>query len=461
MKDILTQMQTDFNTIKQSTQENWFQADASKVAIPQEITELLRKAKDLQAINLLLGRPQREHGGIDVNELQYSADERDGVRSDKGLSNGTYPIFPKRGGFKVPNVVGVEVFRNDTRVVREGYKREMDWADPIRGEITEFSEHSRQRLAFIANNTPVEFKSMLTLTCPRHFPRDGRVCKWHFDRFMDAMKRKFGEFEWLWFGEFQERGAWHTHMHTDIDLSQHGEVVTLYRKGRKQQYKTVRALHDWASAQWVKIVHKRLTLYQDKRGKIFNKQSLDGSRKMVAEWRPDKNNQRMKDAYRSGISFEPIREKDGARHYVVKYATKMEQKLVPPGFEHVGRFWGCSKGVSDIKPVAKLVGTEAMIKSVLATLEVHKAVKALVKLPKVLFNVGKVMVQDMDMVKEVFVSLDIFRKHATWREKFKRNLFELKFVTYNDIMRVFNELRFSAYSEIDFDTYCKEMEGQY
>jgi hypothetical protein len=455
------QMQTDFNTIKQSTQENWFQADANKVAMPQEISELLRKSEKLKTFNLLLGRPQREHEGVDVSELQYSVDERDGVRSDKGLSNGTYLIFPKRGGFKVPNIVGVEVFRNDTRVVRQGYKREIDWADPIRGEITEFSEHSRQRLAFIANNTLIVFLSMLTLTYPRHFPMDGRVCKWHFDRFMDAMKRKFGEFEWLWFGEFQERDAWHTHIVTNIDMSQHGNYITKYRKGRKQQYVTVKELHDWASKQWLNIVHKRLTLYQDKRGKIFNKQSCDGSRKMVAEWWPDRNYQRMKDAYRSGISFEPVRKEDGLKRYVVKYATKMEQKDVPPGFTHVGRFWGCSKGVADIKPVAKLVGTEAMIKSVLATLEVHQAVKALVKLPKVLFNVGKVMVQDMDMVKEVFVSLETFRKHATWREKFKRNLFELKFVTYNDIMRVFNELRFNAYSEIDFDTYCKEMEGQY
>ena len=43
--------------------------------------------------------------------------------------------------------------------------------------------------------------------------------------------------------------------------------------------------------------------------------------------------------------WEPINEEDGAKKYVTKYATKTEQKTVPPNFKMVGRFWGCSRDI--------------------------------------------------------------------------------------------------------------------
>jgi hypothetical protein len=42
-----------------------------------------------------------------------------------------------------------------------------------------------------------------------------------------------------------------------------------------------------------------------------------------------------------------IRDKDGAKRYVAKYAGKPHQKEVPEWYWDVGRFWGNSRGVKE------------------------------------------------------------------------------------------------------------------
>jgi hypothetical protein len=443
--------------------EYWLNADLAEFRkIPLSIRERLA---DLELLPYRL-RDDRDK----VKELKYTVDEIEGREAEsKGLSNGTYKSFlpprDQKRTFTIPNVVGCEVYTHDTVVVRQGFKRPKDWVDPIRTEITEFSAHSRQRLAFIANNTPIEFQSMITLTYPHVFPTDGFICKWHLDRFREALEREFGKFEYLWFDEWQKRGALHFHLQIDIDIKLHGDLVAKWRHGGKKKYITVESVHQWASKTWTRIIHKELKLYRDNKGVIYNKQDDNGGRELVAYWQPDMTLSRVKDSYRSGISFEPIRERDGARHYVVKYATKMEQKIVPPNFTHVGRFWGCSKAVRDIKPVAKLVTTEPMLKTVLGALDgVHEAVKKLVKLPRVLFNVGRVFCQEIDTVKEVLIPMNEFRQHI---HGFNKPV-ELREIRADQIMRVFQKMGFSQASDAvdgvelsDFDRYCLEMEGQY
>jgi len=46
-------------------------------------------------------------------------------------------------------------------------------------------------------------------------------------------------------------------------------------------------------------------------------------------------------------AWEGIKKQNGARWYILKYATKYKQKEVPSTFKHPGRFWGKSK---DVKP---------------------------------------------------------------------------------------------------------------
>lgn len=44
-------------------------------------------------------------------------------------------------------------------------------------------------------------------------------------------------------------------------------------------------------------------------------------------------------------AWEAVRDQNGAIKYVVSYATKPRQKVVPDAYRDVGRFWGVSRGV--------------------------------------------------------------------------------------------------------------------
>lgn len=191
-----------------------------------------------------------------------------------------YPIGP---------VVAVELYNHDVVVIRKG------WA-PVsvratRSEVTEFSKASRQRLAFIASNTDVRFTSMLTLTYPKEFPTDGKTVKRNLNTFLTYLKRYVDSLGYLWFLEFQKRGAPHIH---------------LLLRGMRVSKVT----QAWVSSTWYRVCGT-------------------GDEKHLA----------------AGTRLERIRKVDGARRYALKYCHKMKQKAVPKGFRNVGRFWGHSRGV--------------------------------------------------------------------------------------------------------------------
>jgi len=50
----------------------------------------------------------------------------------------------------------------------------------------------------------------------------------------------------------------------------------------------------------------------------------------------------------AGTRVERIRKPDGAIRYAAKYCSKKSQKVVPPGYKNVGRFWGCSRGIKPL-----------------------------------------------------------------------------------------------------------------
>lgn len=196
--------------------------------------------------------------------------------------------------YNLGRVIGVELYHNDIVVRREG--KAPDVHEQKRGEIVEFSKASRRRLAFVASNSAVVFRTMITLTYPKEFPNDGKQVKANLREFLTWLKRDTGGCAYLWFLEFQIRGA--PHVHVLIDW--HGKRGT----------DALRCMRFRISAQWYRIVGS-------------------GDYKHL----------------QAGTRVETLRKPDGARRYAVKYAAKMRQKAVPPAYRNVGRFWGCTKGV--------------------------------------------------------------------------------------------------------------------
>lgn len=194
--------------------------------------------------------------------------------------------------YPLPKVIGVELYKQDAVVVRAPGARHS--VKTTRSEVTEFSRASRQRLAFFASNTDVRFTSMITLTYPRQFPNDGKDVKRNLNAFLTALRRKVNNLNYLWFLEFQKRGAPHVHI-----------LVRGLRVHRPTQA--------WVSETWYRLC------------------ATGDPRHLLA-----------------GTRLERVRKPDGARNYAVKYAHKMVQKAVPPDYRNVGRFWGCSKYVRPV-----------------------------------------------------------------------------------------------------------------
>lgn len=195
----------------------------------------------------------------------------------------------------IPPIVGVKVYKNDVVIVRRAGGKPPD--RPTRGPVKEFSRRSRQRLAFVACNTDVVFRTMITLTYPGEFPTDGRNVKRNLHAFLEWLKRDIKAMPYyLWFLEFQQRGAPHYHVLIDWPLPRSRSDVS--------------AVRFRVSCAWYRIVGSQDT------------------RHLAA-----------------GTSVERVRKPDGAARYAVKYAFKMRQKRVPKEYQDVGRLWGCSRDV--------------------------------------------------------------------------------------------------------------------
>lgn len=213
----------------------------------------------------------------------------------------------------IGNVTGIEIYRSDVVVKREGYAPPTK--DRTRAPITEFSKKSRQRLAFVASNTDVCFRSMITLTYPGQYPFDGRQVKKHLNRFLLWFKRDTGRVSVLWFLEFQARGAPHIHILTDRMIPSTAQQ----RSGLRLR----------VSSAWYRIVGS-------------------GDLRHLS----------------AGTRTERLRSLEGGRRYAVKYAMKMKQKVVPELYRNVGRFWGCTRDVAP-KPLDELRCTEDDIRGVM------------------------------------------------------------------------------------------------
>lgn len=231
-------------------------------------------------------------------------------------------------------VVAVAVYRSDVLVIRQG-DTVKSGQKSRRGDIKEMSDESLRRLAFLANNSEQTWGSMVTLTYPSVFPTDGKIVKRHLAAMLRSFKRRLGHITYIWFLEFQQRGAAHIHILLTTKLT---PSITP-------------DLHSWLSQRWYNIVGS-------------------GDEKHLL----------------AGTNWENTRTDDGLRRYVVKYAFKTWQKEVPVGFRQVGRFWGASRDVV-LEPIAIEVSDEEKVRAQLC-LWPYKAVLES-KIPRVLYSASE------------------------------------------------------------------------
>jgi len=190
------------------------------------------------------------------------------------------------------------VYKNDIVVVRiPEWNDNKDRKIAPRGEISEFSYQSRRKLAFVAANTSIVFRTFITLTYPYEWPHDGKQVKKNLRAFLQYLRRVDVDVEYLWFLEFQKRGA--PHIHILVNTPVHKFDV-----------------YD-VSERWYCICAMGDPLHLG-----------------------------------AGTRTEAVRNHERSAAYAVKYALKMYQKDVPHDYRNVGRFWGNSQGV---KPKLKVV----------------------------------------------------------------------------------------------------------
>ena len=179
-----------------------------------------------------------------------------------------------------------------------------------RGKIEFLSMKSRRRLALRAGNSDVVMRSFVTVSYPAEFPCDGKVVKRHLNLLLKSLKRFCGDLEYLWFLEFQKRGAPHLHLFLDYALPAPLAVMKRRDARRVKEVRVNWNCQDWLSQRWFEIVGS-------------------GDEKHLA----------------AGAAWEVIDKPDGAARYVAKESYKTFQKVVPDDFQNVGRFWGTSRGV--------------------------------------------------------------------------------------------------------------------
>lgn len=237
------------------------------------------------------------------------------------------------------------VYANGLEVKRSA-RYPMARSQPIaRKGVFDMSKKSKLRLTHIVANSQVKFNSMFTCTYGDFFiAHDGKELKRQCNLLLTNFRKRFDN-EYIWFLEFTTKQK-RPHLH----------VITTVIPNEWDR--------SWLGQRWsaisVRGYYKRLTggYYPD----VILKHPID-------EWTVATEALKVKHVHEHKENWQPIRKEDGAVRYCLKYAAKEEQKLVPPSFHKVGRFWGTSQGVTP-KPIGKLlIGetmTEAAVREVLA-----------------------------------------------------------------------------------------------
>ena len=216
----------------------------------------------------------------------------------------------------------VEVIRKQTRLTigPNGYSDKND-DETSRGKITHLSRKSLSRLAFLAREATAKMSSMLTLTYGDPYPNNGAYVKQHLNYFLTTLRKNYPSVEYLWFMEFQKRGAPHIHICLNFDpndLDRH--AVAFY----------------WAAGVAQNWEPMSLLAGETKR-RLFD--NMFKVHRHIDQW-------------------QVVKKVDGIARYVTKYSAKPEQKTVPIEFRDVGRFWGNSRGLKPVPVVSDVDMTE-------------------------------------------------------------------------------------------------------
>lgn len=194
-------------------------------------------------------------------------------------------------------VSGADIYPNGTLILKRC--RSTLPVNLKRGKVGKFTKQSLDKLIFYVAETRVQFVSMFTATYGSEFPKSGKAAKRHQNNFLNKLRYHYSP-SYLWFCEFQERGAIHFHFLLTI------EATTANRLS--------------VAKLWVEAT---------------------GAKFQQAEMLRVSSHKK---------AFEAIRKKDNAVSYLTAYATKKRQKTIPGDFSEMGRWWGASRDVKATIP---------------------------------------------------------------------------------------------------------------
>jgi len=222
-------------------------------------------------------------------------------------------------------------------MVLEG--RSLDRRPSRRGVISDFSDSSRRNLAWAYTQGP--WVGMLTLTYPSAelLPRD--LTKSHLHTFLLHLTRR--GIPYLWIMEFQRRGQVHYHVWVGRNLTDTTDSVTLERRRRCYPWRALMIT-------WLRII-----------GEVHNPRarSVALHRSSYTEWEVRVGN-----------------------NYAAKYADKREQKGLPVGIEHYGRWWGVSRDTiqpaytTEVDEETVSVKTGEVVRAVTIRRQIGRALRA-------------------------------------------------------------------------------------
>jgi len=240
------------------------------------------------------------------------------------------------------------VYKNGLEVFRKPRFPMPKSIPPQRKGVYEMTRKSKLRLTHIIANCEVKFCSLLTLTYGDYIhPLDGRELKRQLNVFLGHLRKRFN-CEYCWFLEFTGKQRPHVHVITTVIPNTYDRIWLGEIWSKISVYDAVKRILENRSGDKL-IVHHPISMWDvlEECDKVFK-------------------------VHKHPRCWEKVRKSDGAMRYALKYATKQEQKLVPPQFGNVGRFWGVSRLV-EAKPIAELIigetMTEAAVEAVLKGIE--------------------------------------------------------------------------------------------
>lgn len=228
----------------------------------------------------------------------------------------------------------IRVYKNGIELIRGMRFPTPKPIPPENKGIYEMSRKSKMRMAHIVANSEVKWQSLLTLTYGDFFvPINGKELKRQLNIILGHLRRRF-DCEYFWFMEFTKKDKPHLHIMMTVTPNEFDRV--------------------WLAEKWAKISvfdvwvdhNTQAQKTDDKAFKTVPEDVMIDERKKVVS------------VHRHKKTWDKIHKENGATRYMLKYAAKSEQKLVPVQFGHCGRFWGTSRGVEAHLQMTLIVGED-------------------------------------------------------------------------------------------------------